>query len=187
MWKYGTDTISQSEFLLNSQLIETLEFDADIFAAGGLAGWHWAGWQVGRLDVLPRFFRLTSCFLSQSTRCWHYTNVLQETATTQHSTANTRSTVHMPTGSLCLSFKLIYCQHKWYLSPNVVHCSFSLSRLPNGSILAKDLAAEYNYLEPESIWFYNARTKAQEIIDQNTPILRGGENGCSSIEIGWRV
>ena len=63
MWKYGTDTISQSEFLLNSQLIETLEFDADIFAAGGTGGTrHW-------VDVLPRFFRLTSCFLSQSTRC----------------------------------------------------------------------------------------------------------------------
>ena len=38
---------------------------------------------------------------------------------------------------------------------------------------AKDLAAEYNYLGNSSKWFYNARTKAQEIIDKNSPIYRG--------------
>jgi G protein-coupled receptor 158 len=47
-------------------------------------------------------------------------------------------------------------------------------RLPNGSILAKDLAAEYDYLAPSSTWFYNARRRAEEIIQMNTPILRGG-------------
>ena len=34
MWKYGTDTIANSEFLLYSSLIEMLEFDDDVFAAG---------------------------------------------------------------------------------------------------------------------------------------------------------
>ena len=34
MWKYGTKTIANSEFLLYSSLIEMLEFDDDVFAAG---------------------------------------------------------------------------------------------------------------------------------------------------------
>ena len=34
MWKYGTETIASSEFLLYSSLIEMLEFDDDVFAAG---------------------------------------------------------------------------------------------------------------------------------------------------------
>ena len=34
LWKYEADTIGKSEFLLDSSLIETLEFDNDIFAAG---------------------------------------------------------------------------------------------------------------------------------------------------------
>lgn len=53
-----------------------------------------------------------------------------------------------------------------------LYCPYAY-RLPNGTILAKDLAAEYNYLGNSSIWFYNARTKAQEIIDKNSPIYRG--------------
>ena len=53
-----------------------------------------------------------------------------------------------------------------------LYCPYAY-RLPNGTILAKDLAAEYNYLGNSSIWFYNARTKAQEIIDNNAPIYRG--------------
>ena len=53
-----------------------------------------------------------------------------------------------------------------------LYCPYAY-RLPNGTLLAKDLAAEYNYLGNSSIWFYNARTKAQEIIDKNAPIYRG--------------
>ena len=53
-----------------------------------------------------------------------------------------------------------------------LYCPYAY-RLPNGTILAKDLAAEYNYLGNSSIWFYDARTKAQEIIDKNSPIYRG--------------
>ena len=37
MWKYGTDTIANSEFLLYSSLIEMLEFDDDVFAAGNFS------------------------------------------------------------------------------------------------------------------------------------------------------
>ena len=36
LWKYEPETIGNSEFLLDSSLIDTLEFDNDIFAAGGL-------------------------------------------------------------------------------------------------------------------------------------------------------
>ena len=57
---------------------------------------------------------------------------------------------------------------------NSLYCPYAY-RLPNGTILAKDLAAEYNYLGNSSIWFYNARTKAQEIIDKNSPIYRGDQ------------
>ena len=46
MWKYGTDTIANSEFLLYSSLIEMLEFDDDVFAAGNFFSqfvffWFW--------------------------------------------------------------------------------------------------------------------------------------------------
>ena len=34
LWKYQPDTIGKSEYLLDSMLYETLEFDDDIFAAG---------------------------------------------------------------------------------------------------------------------------------------------------------
>ena len=34
MWKYGAETIGNSEFLLDSSLIQMLEFDNDIFASG---------------------------------------------------------------------------------------------------------------------------------------------------------
>ena len=62
-----------------------------------------------------------------------------------------------------------------------LYCPYAY-RLPNGTILAKDLAAEYNYLGNSSIWFYNARRKAQEIIDNNAPIYRG-INGVTPLNI----
>ena len=34
MWKYARDTIENSEFLLHSSLIEMMEANEDIFAAG---------------------------------------------------------------------------------------------------------------------------------------------------------
>ena len=40
LWKYEPETIGNSEFLLDSSLIDTLEFDNDIFAAGGLNHFH---------------------------------------------------------------------------------------------------------------------------------------------------
>ena len=62
-----------------------------------------------------------------------------------------------------------------------LYCPYA-HRLPNGTILAKDLAAEYNYLGNSSIWFYNARTKAQEIIDKNSPIYRGEWRAVQSVQ-----
>ena len=67
-----------------------------------------------------------------------------------------------------------------------LYCPYAY-RLPNGTLLAKDLAAEYNYLGNSSIWFYNARTKAQEIIDKNAPIYRGQSSLEIKIEIGNRT
>lgn len=40
LWKYEADTIGKSEFLLDSSLIETLEFDNDVFAAGKISSFH---------------------------------------------------------------------------------------------------------------------------------------------------
>ena len=36
LWKYEPEAVRKSEFLLDSMLYETLEFDNDIFAAGEL-------------------------------------------------------------------------------------------------------------------------------------------------------
>jgi G protein-coupled receptor 158 len=112
MWKYGTDTIASSEFLLYSSLIEMLEFDDDVFAAG-------------------------NCYDQQEYGAYN-----------------------------------LFCPYAY--------------RLPNGSILAKDLAAEYDYMAPSSTWFYNARRKGEEIIQLNTPILRGGRHSTATLD-KWRI
>ena len=38
---------------------------------------------------------------------------------------------------------------------------------------AQDLALEYNYLSNTSVWFYDARQRAEQIARDNGPIRRG--------------
>ena len=93
-----------------------------------------------------------------------------------------------PTGSPSISIILLSpnfisgnCYDARQYGDYSLYCPYAY-RLPNGTILAKDLAAEYNYLGNSSIWFYNARRKAQEIIDNNAPIYRG-INGVTPLNI----
>ena len=46
-------------------------------------------------------------------------------------------------------------------------------RLPEGPILAKDLAIEYKYLSNTSEWFFNARKRANSLIEQGKNFKTG--------------
>lgn len=51
-------------------------------------------------------------------------------------------------------------------------CPFAY-RLPEGPILAKDLAVEYKYLSNTSEWFYIARKNAERVIKNHNQFRRG--------------
>lgn len=51
-------------------------------------------------------------------------------------------------------------------------------RLPEGTILAKDLAVEYKYLSNTSEWFYIARKNAENVIRKNTQFRKGRFHYC---------
>ena len=51
-------------------------------------------------------------------------------------------------------------------------CPFAF-RLPEGPILAKDLAIEYKYLSNTSEWFYIARKRAEEVIRKGESLKKG--------------
>lgn len=99
LWKYARSSIENSEFLLHSSLIEMMEANDDIFAAG-------------------------NCYDKQ--------------------------------------------QYKEYF----LFCPFAY-RLSNGSILVKDLAREYDYLSNTSEFFFDARRRAEQIVQENNSILKG--------------
>lgn len=46
-------------------------------------------------------------------------------------------------------------------------------RLPEGPILVKDLAVEYNYMSNASEWFFKARKKAENVIKNHNQFSRG--------------
>ena len=46
-------------------------------------------------------------------------------------------------------------------------------RLPEGPVLAKDLAVEYKYLSNTSEWFFIARKKAEEVIQKGSTFKTG--------------
>ncbi len=46
-------------------------------------------------------------------------------------------------------------------------------RLPEGPLLAKDLAIEYKYLSNSSEWFFKARKKAEEVVRAGTSLKKG--------------
>ena len=49
-------------------------------------------------------------------------------------------------------------------------------RLPEGPILAKDLAIEYKYLSNTSEWFMQSRTVADQVIQQGRSMKIGKQN-----------
>ena len=51
-------------------------------------------------------------------------------------------------------------------------CPFAY-RLPEGHLLAKDLAIEYKYLANTSEWFYIARKRAEQVIRQGAALVTG--------------
>ncbi len=50
-------------------------------------------------------------------------------------------------------------------------------RLPEGPILAKDLAVEYKYLSNTSEWFFIARKTAERVIEEATQFRTGEREG----------
>lgn len=53
-----------------------------------------------------------------------------------------------------------------------LYCPFAF-RLPDQSILAKDLAVEYHYLGNTSEWFFLARQNAEKVIIKNEQYITG--------------
>ena len=66
------------------------------------------------------------------------------------------------------SIQPIRDQYKDY----VLFCPFAY-RMPDGVILAKDLAIEYKYLSNTSEFFYIARTNAERVIRNMTSLTKG--------------
>lgn len=64
------------------------------------------------------------------------------------------------------------CYDQYQYKEYQLFCPFAY-RLPEGPILAKDLAVEYKYLSNTSEWFYIARKNAERTIKQNSQYSRG--------------
>ncbi|XP_065570899.1 metabotropic glycine receptor-like isoform X2 [Artemia franciscana] len=64
------------------------------------------------------------------------------------------------------------CYDKHQYNDYLLFCPFAY-RLPEGPILAKDLAVEYKYLTNTSEWFYIARKTGERLIKNMTSITRG--------------
>ncbi|XP_044758151.1 probable G-protein coupled receptor 158 [Coccinella septempunctata] len=63
-----------------------------------------------------------------------------------------------------------YDQHQY--QDYLLFCPYAY-RLPEGTILVKDLAVEYNYLSNTSEWFYIARKNAEKVIKNYNQFSRG--------------
>lgn len=64
------------------------------------------------------------------------------------------------------------CYDQYQYKDYQLFCPFAY-RLPEGPILAKDLAVEYNYLSNTSEWFYIARKNAERVIRNHNQFRRG--------------
>lgn len=64
------------------------------------------------------------------------------------------------------------CYDQYQYKDYQLFCPFAY-RLPEGPILAKDLAVEYKYLSNTSEWFYIARKNAERVIRNNNQFRRG--------------
>ncbi|KAL3272946.1 hypothetical protein HHI36_014403 [Cryptolaemus montrouzieri] len=63
-----------------------------------------------------------------------------------------------------------YDQHQY--KDYLLFCPYAY-RLPDGTILVKDLAVEYNYMSNTSEWFYIARKNAEKVIKNFNQFSRG--------------
>lgn len=64
------------------------------------------------------------------------------------------------------------CYDQFQYKEYQLFCPFAY-RLPEGPILAKDLAVEYKYLTNTSEWFYIARKNAERVIKNHNQFRRG--------------
>lgn len=64
------------------------------------------------------------------------------------------------------------CYDKHQYKDYLLFCPYAY-RLPEGGILVKDLAVEYNYLGNTSEWFFIARQKADRVIKNYSQFSRG--------------
>lgn len=64
------------------------------------------------------------------------------------------------------------CYDQYQYKDYQLFCPFAY-RLPEGPILAKDLAVEYKYLSNTSEWFYIARKSAEKVIRNHNQFRRG--------------
>lgn len=64
------------------------------------------------------------------------------------------------------------CYDQYQYKDYQLFCPFAY-RLPEGPILAKDLAIEYKYLSNTSEWFYIARKNAERVIRNHNQFRRG--------------
>lgn len=64
------------------------------------------------------------------------------------------------------------CYDQYQYKDYQLFCPFAY-RLPEGPILAKDLAVEYKYLSNTSEWFYIARKNAERVIKNHSQFRRG--------------
>lgn len=55
------------------------------------------------------------------------------------------------------------CYDKYQYKDYLLFCPYAY-RLPEGGLLAKNLALEYNYLGNSSEWFFQARKNAENVI-----------------------
>lgn len=64
------------------------------------------------------------------------------------------------------------CYDKYEYEDYLLFCPFAY-RLPEGTILVKDLAVEYKYLSNTSEWFFIARKNAERAIKNHTHLTKG--------------
>ncbi|KAF7270183.1 hypothetical protein GWI33_016798 [Rhynchophorus ferrugineus] len=64
------------------------------------------------------------------------------------------------------------CYDQYQYKDYLLFCPYAY-RLPEGQILVKDLAVEYNYLSNSSEWFYKARKNAENVIKNFNQFSRG--------------
>ncbi|KAI5711237.1 hypothetical protein M8J75_015337 [Diaphorina citri] len=63
------------------------------------------------------------------------------------------------------------CYDQYQYKQYWLFCPYAY-RLPEGPILAKDLAVEYKYLSNTSEWFYIARKNAEKVIKRDRSLAR---------------